>query len=417
MADKLRVTQIKSTISHTAQTRATVRALGLHGIGETESRTRRIRGMVTPGPIPVTVEESPTQDDESSGRRREAARPEARRRLAQAAHARRAAASPPARARRQAAAQGPEGARRRRIPAWFEGGQTPIHMRVPKLRGFKNRFKIDYAVVNVGAISEYAAAGRFGVSEKARQATGDDQRRGSARGRPHQLWPSWSRSSATARVNGCSWSPTRSPLRPAEDRGRRRLRPASSRSGRAAGRDERKPHKGRGRRGAPADAEPSLRPTEPGEPRSQTSQGNRSRRRGRVRRPRRRRPGRLRRRQDANARRRDRKTRRGADGQTASQGVAEPTRPGEDACPCLTRSSMRFGARYSPARSFSCSACSSSAPGRVPVPNVDTDAVRGLISADASCSCSTCSRAAACRSSRSSRWASTRTSTRRSSCS
>ncbi len=28
------------------------------------------------------------------------------------------------------------------IPAWFEGGQTPLHMRIPKLRGFTNRFKI-----------------------------------------------------------------------------------------------------------------------------------------------------------------------------------------------------------------------------------------------------------------------------------
>lgn len=49
------------------------------------------------------------------------------------------------------------------IPAWFEGGQTPIHIRVPKLRGFKNQFKIAYAVVNVGQISAYAEAGRFGV--------------------------------------------------------------------------------------------------------------------------------------------------------------------------------------------------------------------------------------------------------------
>ena len=49
------------------------------------------------------------------------------------------------------------------IPAWFEGGQTPIHIRVPKLRGFKNRFKVEFQVVNVGQISEYAAAGRFGV--------------------------------------------------------------------------------------------------------------------------------------------------------------------------------------------------------------------------------------------------------------
>ena len=39
------------------------------------------------------------------------------------------------------------------IPPWFEGGQTPLHMRIPKLRGFKNRFKIQYEVVNVGAIA------------------------------------------------------------------------------------------------------------------------------------------------------------------------------------------------------------------------------------------------------------------------
>jgi large subunit ribosomal protein L15 len=54
-----------------------------------------------------------------------------------------------------------------KIAAWFEGGQTPIHIRVPKLRGFKNRFKIHYSVVNVGTISEYAAAGRFGVDLEA----------------------------------------------------------------------------------------------------------------------------------------------------------------------------------------------------------------------------------------------------------
>lgn len=49
------------------------------------------------------------------------------------------------------------------IPAWFEGGQTPIHVRVPKLRGFKRRDRIEYQVVNVGRISEYANAGRFGA--------------------------------------------------------------------------------------------------------------------------------------------------------------------------------------------------------------------------------------------------------------
>jgi large subunit ribosomal protein L15 len=47
------------------------------------------------------------------------------------------------------------------IPAWFEGGQTPLHMRIPKLRGFKNRFRIEYEVVNVGAIAAAAERGAF----------------------------------------------------------------------------------------------------------------------------------------------------------------------------------------------------------------------------------------------------------------
>lgn len=58
------------------------------------------------------------------------------------------------------------------IPGWFEGGQTPIHIRVPKLRGFKNRFKVEYAVVNVGQISAYAEAGRFGVEAEQPKAKG-----------------------------------------------------------------------------------------------------------------------------------------------------------------------------------------------------------------------------------------------------
>jgi large subunit ribosomal protein L15 len=47
------------------------------------------------------------------------------------------------------------------IPPWFEGGQTPLHMRIPKLRGFKNRFKIVYEVVNIGAIASLAERGAF----------------------------------------------------------------------------------------------------------------------------------------------------------------------------------------------------------------------------------------------------------------
>jgi large subunit ribosomal protein L15 len=47
------------------------------------------------------------------------------------------------------------------IAPWFEGGQTPLHQRIPKLRGFKNRFKVEYEVVNVGAIAAVAERGAF----------------------------------------------------------------------------------------------------------------------------------------------------------------------------------------------------------------------------------------------------------------
>ena len=59
MAAKLKVTQVKSTISHIARNRATVRALGLHGIGSSSVITDNTatRGMVRQVRFLVTVEE------------------------------------------------------------------------------------------------------------------------------------------------------------------------------------------------------------------------------------------------------------------------------------------------------------------------------------------------------------------------
>jgi large subunit ribosomal protein L15 len=51
------------------------------------------------------------------------------------------------------------------IQPWFEGGQTPIHVRIPKLRGFKNRFRIEFEVVNVGRISDLAETGVLDMPE------------------------------------------------------------------------------------------------------------------------------------------------------------------------------------------------------------------------------------------------------------
>ena len=57
------------------------------------------------------------------------------------------------------------------IAPWFEGGQTPLHQRIPKLRGFRNRFKIEYEVVNVGAIAAAAERGAFETDPHAKGKT------------------------------------------------------------------------------------------------------------------------------------------------------------------------------------------------------------------------------------------------------
>ncbi|MDK6275209.1 50S ribosomal protein L15 [Pseudoglutamicibacter albus] len=43
---------------------------------------------------------------------------------------------------------------RRQVPAGFQGGQLPLHMRLPKLRGFKNPFRTEYQVVNLTRLEE-----------------------------------------------------------------------------------------------------------------------------------------------------------------------------------------------------------------------------------------------------------------------
>jgi len=43
---------------------------------------------------------------------------------------------------------------RNQVPAAFEGGQMPIHMRLPKLKGFRNPFKEEFQVVNLDRIEQ-----------------------------------------------------------------------------------------------------------------------------------------------------------------------------------------------------------------------------------------------------------------------
>ncbi len=55
---------------------------------------------------------------------------------------------------------------RKNVPARFEGGQMPIHMRLPKLKGFTNPFRVEYQVVNVGDIARlFPQGGTIGKDE------------------------------------------------------------------------------------------------------------------------------------------------------------------------------------------------------------------------------------------------------------
>ena len=170
MADKLKVTQVKSTISHIARNRATIKALGLHGIGST-SRDRQPGhpGDGPPGAFLVTVEEVSESRRRGEGMKLHDLQPAEGSHKAKTRVGRGIAAG-----KGKTAGRGTKGQKARAggsIPPWFEGGQTPLHMRIPKLRGFKNRFKIEYEVVNVGAIGALAERGAFENDETAAKAS------------------------------------------------------------------------------------------------------------------------------------------------------------------------------------------------------------------------------------------------------
>nr|WP_196792366.1 50S ribosomal protein L15 [Motilibacter deserti] len=52
------------------------------------------------------------------------------------------------------AGRGTKGTKARyQVPAAFEGGQMPLHMRLPKLKGFRNPFRVEFEVVNLDKLS------------------------------------------------------------------------------------------------------------------------------------------------------------------------------------------------------------------------------------------------------------------------
>jgi len=69
--------------------------------------------------------------------------------------------------RGKTAGRGTKGTKARyQVPDRFEGGQMPLHMRLPKLRGFKNPFRVEYQVVNLDKLSSlYPQGGDVTVAD------------------------------------------------------------------------------------------------------------------------------------------------------------------------------------------------------------------------------------------------------------
>jgi large subunit ribosomal protein L15 len=65
------------------------------------------------------------------------------------------------------AGRGTKGTKARyQVSAAFEGGQMPIHMRLPKLKGFRNRFRVEFQVVNLERLVElFPEGGEVGPAE------------------------------------------------------------------------------------------------------------------------------------------------------------------------------------------------------------------------------------------------------------
>ena len=65
------------------------------------------------------------------------------------------------------AGRGTKGTKARyQVPVGFEGGQMPMHMRLPKLKGFTNHFRVEYQVVNVAQLAAlFPEGGAIGVDE------------------------------------------------------------------------------------------------------------------------------------------------------------------------------------------------------------------------------------------------------------
>ena len=74
------------------------------------------------------------------------------------------------------------------VSARFEGGQTPLHRRTPKARGFNNPFRVEYHVVNLELLDSFDAGAEVTPRDAARAGPRRQAgpRQGAGPGRAHQ---------------------------------------------------------------------------------------------------------------------------------------------------------------------------------------------------------------------------------------
>ena len=140
------MTQVRSAIDRPKDQKDTVRRLGLHRMHDTVVKDDRpdIRGMIAKVRHLVSVEEV---DEMKLHHLRPAEGPEeGKTRVGRGR----------AGARGKTAGRGTKGTgARKNVPAYFEGGQMPLSRRVPKLKGFSNPNRVEYAPVNVEVLAKY----------------------------------------------------------------------------------------------------------------------------------------------------------------------------------------------------------------------------------------------------------------------
>ena len=155
---RLKVTQIRSEIGGKQNQRDTLRSLGLKRIGDTVVKEDRpeIRGMVNTVSHLIVVEEVDYMTLKVHHLRPAPGAKTAKTRVGRGEGS-----------KGKTAGRGTKGTKARyQVPVGFEGGQMPMHMRLPKLKGFTNHFRVEYQVVNVAQLSAlFPEGGAIGVEE------------------------------------------------------------------------------------------------------------------------------------------------------------------------------------------------------------------------------------------------------------